>query len=82
MSIFIIGSNRDLLSWELATLFFTFEEVCKFKKVNKNNRFVLEDIFNDFLLWSGLSQCFMLENIEQNQNLFIGCLWFDFIYNN
>ena len=70
VSIFITGSNSDLLSGELATLLsgryvsfklqpFTFEEVCNLKNANKGNYDLL---FNDYLTWGGMPQRFVFDN--------------------
>lgn len=66
VSIFITGSNSDLLSGELATLLsgryvsfkiqpFTFSEVCELKKTVKNE---FDDIFKDYIIWGGMPQRF------------------------
>ena len=66
VSIFITGSNSDLLSSELATLLsgryvsfkiqpFTFSEVCELKKTVKNE---LDDTFKDYIIWGGMPQRF------------------------
>ncbi len=67
-SIFITGSNSDLLSSDLATHIagryvsfkitpFTFSEVCKLLNItNKND---IEDAFNDYMKWGGMPQRFM-----------------------
>ena len=70
ISIFITGSNSDLLSGELASLLsgryvsfrirpFSFKEVCEFKKIDKND---LEKQFNDYIKWGGLPQRFALND--------------------
>lgn len=67
-SIFITGSNSDLLSSDLATHIaesyvsfkitpFTFDEVCKLLNVTDNRD--IEDAFNDYLKWGGMPQRFM-----------------------
>ena len=67
VSIFITGSNSDLLSGELATLIagryvsfkvhpFSFDEVCTLKKITSN----FDESFNDYLKWGGLPQRFVL----------------------
>lgn len=69
ISIFITGSNSDLLSGELASLLsgryvsfkispFSFEEVCKLYENENINK---EDIFNDYILWGSLPQRFKFE---------------------
>ena len=74
VSIFITGSNSDLLSGELATHIagryvsfkiypFTFEEVCQLKGIN--DRYEIEREFNDFILWGGMPQRFVMEDEQQ-----------------
>lgn len=69
VSIFITGSNSDLLSGEFATHLagryvsftvypFTLQEVCKLKQVTEKAQ--IEEIFQDYILWGGLPQRFML----------------------
>lgn len=71
-SIFITGSNSDLLSSDLATHIsgryvsfkitpFTFKEVCEF--LNLENRIDIENAFNDYLKWGGMPQRFMQTDI-------------------
>lgn len=73
VSIFITGSNSDLLSGELATHLsgryvsfkvqpFSFKEVCLLKNASDND---YEKIFNDFVVWGGLPQRFRFN--EENQ---------------
>lgn len=68
-SIFITGSNSDLLSGELAThiagryvLFkiypFNFFEVCKLKNIDNNNKYELKEYFDDYIKLGGLPQRF------------------------
>ena len=68
-SIFITGSNSDLLSGELATHIagryvsfkvypFNFFEVCKLKNINNNNKYELKEYFDDYIKWGGLPQRF------------------------
>ena len=70
-SIFITGSNSDLLSSDLATHIagryvsfkitpFTFGEVCKLSNI-VNNRDI-EDAFNDYIKWGGMPQRFMQQD--------------------
>lgn len=74
VSIFITGSNSDLLSGELATHLagryvsfkiypFTFKEVCKLKNIEEKKD--LEEAFNDYIIWGGLPQRFMLTDEMQ-----------------
>ena len=76
VSIFITGSNSDLLSGELATHLagryvsfkvypFTFKEVCEFKNITDKKK--LEDVFEDYITWGGLPQRFMLQDEEQTK---------------
>ena len=76
VSIFITGSNSDLLSGELATHLagryvsfkvypFTFSEVCEIKKIDDKNQ--LEEAFNDYLTWGGLPQRFMMTDEIQTR---------------
>lgn len=69
VSIFITGSNSDLLSGELATHIagryvsfkvypFTFKEVCEFK--NLTDKQDIETAFNDYIIWGGMPQRFMM----------------------
>lgn len=71
VSIFITGSNSDLLSGELATHIagryvsfkvypFTFDEVCEFEDIKLDDTSKLEKAFNDYILWGGLPQRFFL----------------------
>lgn len=76
VSIFITGSNSDLLSGELAThlagryvsfkLFpFTLQEICELKGLNDKKE--IEKIFNDYLIWGGLPQRFMMNDEHQTR---------------
>jgi len=76
VSIFITGSNSDLLSGELATHLagryvsfkiypFTFKEVCDLKGIENKDKYELEKDFDDYVKWGGLPQRFVLENDEQ-----------------
>lgn len=67
-SIFITGSNSDLLSSDLATHIagryvsfkitpFTFKEVCELLNINDKNE--VEDLFNNYIRWGGMPQRFM-----------------------
>lgn len=70
-SIFITGSNSDLLSSDLATHIagryvsfkitpFTFSEVCELLNITDKNE--LENVFNDYIKWGGMPQRFMQTN--------------------
>ena len=72
ISIFITGSNSDLLSSELATLLsgryvsfkirpFSFKEVCEFKNCELD-KYKLEETFNNYIKWGGLPQRFTLND--------------------
>lgn len=72
ISIFVTGSNSDLLSGELATLLsgryvsfkikpFSFAEVCKFKNY-EFDKYKLEEQFNNYVKWGGLPQRFGLND--------------------
>ena len=75
ISIFITGSNSDLLSGELATLLsgryvsfkiypFSFKEVCEFNNYELD-KYKLEKEFNDYIKWGGLPQRFSFKNEEE-----------------
>ena len=62
VSIFITGSNSDLLSGELATYLagryvsfkvypFTFQEVCELKGLENKDKYELERDFDDYVKW-------------------------------
>lgn len=74
VSIFITGSNSDLLSGELATHLagryvsfkmypFTLKEVCEFKNISDRNN--VDKVFEDYIIWGGLPQRFMLTDEYQ-----------------
>ncbi len=76
VSIFITGSNSDLLSGELAThiagryvsfkIFpFTFKEVCEMKNVTEKKE--VEDLFNDYINWGGMPQRFVFTDEFQTK---------------
>ena len=73
VSIFITGSNSDLLSGELATHIagryvsfkaypFTFKEVCELKKIK--DRKDMEEVFDDYMTWGGMPQRFELHSLD------------------
>ena len=75
VSIFITGSNSDLLSGELATHLagryvsfkiypFTFKEVCELKKIENKDKYDLERDFEEYVKWGGLPQRFILTEEE------------------
>ena len=76
VSIFITGSNSDLLSGELATHLagryvsfkmypLTFSEVCELKNINGKKD--IEDVFDDYITWGGMPQRFMLTDEMQTK---------------
>lgn len=76
VSIFITGSNSDLLSGELATHIagryvsfkvypFTFKEVCELKNITQKQE--IESAFNDYITWGGMPQRFVLTDEEQTR---------------
>ncbi len=76
VSIFITGSNSDLLSGELATHLagryvsfrvfpFTFKEVCELRSITDGRE--TEELFNDYLIWGGLPQRFMMTDEMQTR---------------
>ena len=76
VSIFITGSNSDLLSGELATHIagryvsfkiypFTFKEACELKEIeNKEEK---EKFFEDYIKWGGMPQRFVLTDEAQTK---------------
>ena len=73
ISIFITGSNSDLLSGELATHIagryvsfkvypFTFAEACELKDIKDNDKYELERVFDDYIIWGGMPQRFSLND--------------------
>ena len=76
VSIFITGSNSDLLSGELATHLagryvsfkiypLTFSEVCELKNIKEKEN--IEDAFDDYITWGGMPQRFMLTDEMQTK---------------
>ena len=76
ISIFITGSNSDLLSGELATHIagryvsfktypFTFKEVCELKNIT--DRKDIEEVFDDYMTWGGMPQRFMMTDEVQTR---------------
>ncbi len=76
VSIFITGSNSDLLSGELATHIagryvsfkiypFTFKEACKLKEVESKEE--IEKFFEDYIKWGGMPQRFVLTDEAQTK---------------
>lgn len=73
ISIFITGSNSDLLSGELATHIagryvsfkiypFTFDEVCELKDIKDKDKYELERTFDDYFIWGGMPQRFLMND--------------------
>ena len=73
VSIFITGSNSDLLSGELATLLsgryvsfkiqpFTFKEVCELTNAKKED---YEEIFRNYITWGGMPQRYRFNDEQQ-----------------
>lgn len=78
-SIFITGSNSNLLSGELATHIagryvsfkiapLSFKEVCKLKGIEAKNK--VEELFNDYLVWGGMPQRF-LQNDDVSKTIYL-----------
>ena len=76
VSIFITGSNSDLLSGELATHLagryvsfkiypLTFSEVCELKNIKEKED--IEEAFDDYITWGGMPQRFMLTDEIQTK---------------
>ena len=76
VSIFITGSNSDLLSGELATHLagryvsfkiypLTFSEVCELKNIKDEKE--IENAFNEYITWGGMPQRFVLTDEEQTK---------------
>ena len=73
VSIFITGSNSDLLSGELATYLsgryvsfkmfpFTFKEVCHLKYAKESE---YDSLFRNYLIWGGMPQRFIFDDERQ-----------------
>ena len=76
VSIFITGSNSDLLSGELATHLagryvsfkiypLTFSEVCELKNIKEKED--IEEAFDDYITWGGMPQRFMMTDEMQTK---------------
>lgn len=76
VSIFITGSNSDLLSGELASnlagryvsfkIFpFTFKEVCEIKNIKETEE--MEKAFTDYIYWGGMPQRFLMTDEMQTK---------------
>ena len=73
ISIFITGSNSDLLSGDLATHIagryvsfkvypFTFDEVCELKNIKDKDKYELEKVFDNYMVWGGMPQRFFMND--------------------
>lgn len=78
VSIFITGSNSDLLSGELATHLagryvsfkvypFTFKEMCELKNITTKNKYELQNYFDEYIVWGGMPQRFKMTGEEQTR---------------
>lgn len=76
VSLFVTGSNSDLLSSEYATHIagryisfqispFTFQEVCELKRISDKDKYELRSVFDDYMMWGGMPQRFVLSDVEQ-----------------
>lgn len=76
VSLFVTGSNSDLLSGEYATHLagryvsfkiypFTFQEVCEYKNILDKHKYELKPYFDEYMLWGGMPQRFVLTDEEQ-----------------
>ena len=76
VSIFITGSNSDLLSGELATHIagryvnfkiypFTFKEVCDLRGITNKDKYELKKDFDEYVIWGGMPQRFIMTDEEQ-----------------
>ena len=77
VSIFITGSNSNLLSGELATLLagryvsfkiqpFSFKEVCDLKGIEDKDE--IEKAFEDYMKWGGMPQRFYFSDEQETKN--------------
>lgn len=77
VSIFITGSNSNLLSGELATLLagryvsfriqpFSFKEVCELKGIEDKEE--IEKAFEDYIKWGGMPQRFYFNDEQETKN--------------
>ena len=78
VSIFITGSNSDLLSGELATHIagryvsfkvypFTFKEMCELKNITNKTKYELQNYFDEYIIWGGMPQRFIMTDEEQTR---------------
>ena len=77
VSIFITGSNSNLLSGELATLLagryvsfkiqpFSFKEVCELEGIEGKDE--IEKAFEDYMKWGGMPQRFCFKDEQETKN--------------
>ncbi len=82
-SIFITGSNSDLLSSDLATHIagryvsfkvtpFTFSEVCEL--LNISDKKDIDDVFKDYIKWGGMPQRFM-QNTDESKKTYLNDIY-------
>ena len=82
-SIFITGSNSDLLSSDLATHIagryvsfkitpFIFSEVCELLNISDKND--IYDVFNDYVKWGGMPQRFM-QNDDVSKKVYLSDIY-------
>lgn len=80
VSIFITGSNSNLLSGELGTLLagryvafkiypFSFQELCELKKLKSREE--IENAFQDYMKWGSMPQIFAFNNELEIKNYLI-----------
>jgi len=78
VSLFVTGSNSDLLSSEYATNIagryvnfkiypFTFREVCELKGILNKTKYELKDAFDEYMIWGGMPQRFVMTGEEQTR---------------
>ena len=81
ISIFVTGSNADLLSGELATLLsgryvkfdifpFTYKEYIEYMNLNPKD----EDVFRNYLIYGGLPQTYNFQSKQEKEALLIDIL--------
>lgn len=76
VSLFVTGSNSDLLSTEFATNIagryvsfkiypFTFKEICELKNIQNKSKYELKEEFDNYMIWGGMPQRFAMNGEEQ-----------------
>lgn len=81
ISIFVTGSNGDLLSGELATLLsgryvkfdifpFTYQEYIEFLNIDPFE----EKVFKDYILFGGLPQTYSFKNVQEKEAILVDIL--------